>query len=393
MKSSTVYILIIVVSLLATVGIVVNKQVPRDELQAFFTSGTIPPSLIPKPRTVVRRSQEESDAQLELEQQVLEPVNLRNDNWEAVIEQAGRIPRIKQIPWERGDIEFALRAFPAGRCQILPTGSDVAPLGVEAGEPGESYLSVRKTAFVIGLQVDAAARRTLPNVSASMIEDYLARHAVAIQSTVFQHQNGMMTMAGPIYAAFSTRSGANLTLKPEPMVDDAIGNLAILGALPNDDPNDHSARTVALAFGYDRAVASNLATSTGKIRDYELLFLHLLPESENQGLTSGPAIAAFATTDGRETFQEIELSVAVPGKLLPDVMAMIRFDQFRLMGTYPANPVVTAVRNRVRFSASTQSVRQRLIGGNGNSPISFQKLLDELHRSSNLASVSGFESN
>jgi len=200
-------------------------------------------------------------------------------------------------------------------------------------------------------------------------------------------------MAGPIYAAFSTRSGANLTLKPEPMVDDAIGNLAILGALPNDDPNDHSARTVALAFGYDRAVASNLATSTGKIRDYELLFLHLLPESENQGLTSGPAIAAFATTDGRETFQEIELSVAVPGKLLPDVMAMIRFDQFRLMGTYPANPVVTAVRNRVRFSASTQSVRQRLIGGNGNSPISFQKLLDELHRSSNLASVSGFESN
>ncbi len=382
MNQSRIYIALSVVGVLLAIGIVVKKKIPQDEWNQFVTNGTIPKTLIPSPRKSRVEDAASEDASQEEAMTSLEPVGAEVKDWTELLVHAGAIPRLEQIPWGREDIERAISNFRGGVCRMLPVGTDIYPLPKEMGEIGNPVISFRKSAIVVGLKMDPAGQRELPTVSKGSIESYLANHSLALQATVFRNQEGKLTFAGPVEAAFVSRTSQGQTVSPEPMIKDAVANIRMLGSIPNsDDPNDFSTRTLVLAFSYQRDVGGGKSgLGTTKVTDYELIFLHLVEDQVS--LLREPTLIAFATTDGRQKFQEIK-----PSPTAPNVTATIRFEEFTLMGIYPASPVVTGVRCLSQFSAPTSNIEQRLAGNDQLPPISLSKLLDEIHLASTMGGV------
>ncbi|SFH84682.1 hypothetical protein [Planctomicrobium piriforme] len=379
MNHPRTFIFLSVVGLLIAAAIVLSKKVPQDEMQLLFSKGVFPQSLMPKrvepaaPRTGPHSVDEK-----------LEPVvvDQKIESWDEVLQITGSIPRIAEIPWERAEIEKAIRANSGGKCRLLPPGAEVVPLPTVLGTSENPITSFRQTAFVVGLKMDPVARRTLPSLSKSSIEDYLSQHTLAVQASVIRAESGNSTFAGAVQAAFISRSSPTTTAVPESMIGEAIGNIHILGALPNsDDPEDQTARTIILAFAYSRDLLSQATNTLSTMPDYELLFMHLVKDD----MADEPVIATFATTDGRATFQEIDPVNNSSMLTNPDVVASIRFEEFKMMGLYPADPVVTGVKNRVRFSTPTEKIRQQLRGSGATPGVPLQKLLDELHEGTVLA--------
>src|SRR5690606_14033216 len=103
--------------------------------------------------------------------------------------------------------------------------------------------------------------------------------------------------------------------------------------------------------------------STGEANCYELIFLHLMPGSTDEQ----PSLAVFGTTDNLRTFQETSLSTQLLGSGPPAVLATIRFNEFTMMGLYPAKPLVTGIRHRIRSSVPVSHIQQRLQSGGGQS--------------------------
>ncbi len=384
MNASRIYTILSVVGLLLTVVIILQKKVPQPEWQKFFTEGTLPPSLVPasSPRVAkIGESDSERDS-VETPVTSLEPVGTELKDWNDLLSRTVAIPRLNEIPWERQEIELAQRAFRSGASRLLPAGEDVFPLPEELGEITNPIFSFRKSAVVVGLQVDPAAQQQLPKLSRGEIEGYLNKHALALQAMIYRNQQGDMTFAGPVDAAFTTKSTPGTTAVPEAMIKDAVQNIRLLGAIPNSTKvGDPTTRTLVLSFSYQRDLLDPGALRPTLVTDYELLFLHLV--KDEAGLLKEPTIAAFATTEGRKNFIEIQ-----PTGNAPNIMASIRFDEFKLMGLYPASPVVTGVRCQSRYSTKTEDIRARLRGGVDLPPISLGQLLDELHEGAAFAGSS-----
>ncbi|WP_437193831.1 hypothetical protein [Planctomicrobium sp. SH527] len=384
MKSAQIYIALSVVALLLSVGIVVQKSIPQEEWNQFYATGRIPPSLIPPAKA--KKSQKSGEAPLDegdeglVAETELAPIDETVKSWDELLIRAGNVPRLSEIPWETQEIESILKRTRGIECRLTPPGTDTAPYPERLGTEELPVVSFRKTAVVVGLNVDPSAQRLLPKVSRSAIEDYLNKHMLAIQATIFQNKEGETTFAGPIQAAFVSKSSQSTTIAPEPMINDAVRNIRLLGALNSPEQQDQlAARTLVLAFKYSRDLADGLATSSIPVDEYELLFLHL-PTDDYAG-NGEPTIVAFATTDGRKKFMQIANPI-VKRTLTPTVTASVRFDEFKLLGIYPASPVVTAVRTRSTDAVDTELVIRRLRGEDGLAQISFNKLLDEMYHAS-----------
>jgi hypothetical protein len=281
-----------------------------------------------------------------------------------------RIPLLKQLPWSEPDIASAFKQSLGRSCRLLPPGTEVFPSQLNLAKSDAGANTRRLLALTVGLKVDAAARNQLPKLSKGAIESYLDQNLLAIQPDVVRNAAGDVSFTGLVRSAFFARSSPRNTRDAEAMINDAVGQFRVLGAIPAEGRPD-LIKTLVLAFSYtrDEGNTTGLVTATP---EFELLILHLLEKSAR----SEPEIAVFATTDGRETFQEID----VPKTLLtPSVTASIRFDSFKMMGLYPADPIVTGVRNRTRSSVPIAAFRSRLEGTQGQPQQSLADLLEDFH--------------
>lgn len=375
MSHPRLFMFLTVMSLIGAAGVVVTKYASYDELYRFVTTGEYPPSLLkraePKP-VVTQRSVEEILTVQTAQTQ---------DDLDRLISD---IPKISSIPWLRSEILHLFQTAGGRQCQMLPPEVPVSPSLLSSVNSDEAEVtSLRETAFVVGLTMDPAARKSLPSLTKSSIESYLNQHLLAVQPIIYHNARGEALFGGKIQSAFFMKARPEVTRTPEPMINEAMQGFRVLGVLSDEqsrtEPTDF--RTLVLAFAYMRAAGA----ASKPVQDYELLFLHLLPKHEGGG--SQPQMAVFATTDGREMFQELELSTETSAQPVPSVMASIRFDDFTMLGLYPAKPVVTGVRNRVRQSYPVRMIRSRIQTNSDHPAQSFQKLLDELHGETALQTV------
>jgi len=379
MNQSRIYITLSVLGIFLAIGIVLQKKVPREEWNQFFTEGTFPKSLTPAPsERRVSPSHAGEDGEETSEVYAIPEVSEDVKDWNELLTHLDGIPRLKSVPWETTEIEEILKSFRAGSCQLLPPNTDVFPLPVEIGEITNPIMNFRKGSIIVGLAMDPAAQRQLPKLSKGEIEGYLARHMLTLQATIFRNREGQVSFAGPVNAAFVAKSAPRTTIAPEKMIQDAIGRIKLLGILSeNESLEDKSARTLVFSFAYERDMQGTgivpLTTT-----DYELFFLHLI--KDEAAIFTEPSIITFATTEGRKNFVEIK-----PSETAPNITASIRFNDFKLMGLYPANPVVTAVKSQSVFSALVDDIRNRLRGDIGLPPITLSQLLDEIHQSAGTA--------
>lgn len=374
MKSTTIYFLIAAAAVIGSAVIIVTKKIPQEELHLLFTKGVIP-------ETVIRGKASRPGAgvsDLVAAQEPAPPLERTDEELKRVL---SLVPVLEEIPWSSYQIAQMYANKTARPCLLLPPGTPVEMMpGIQVAEATEfgKLVGKRSTAFQVGLMVDRRARATMPSMSKATIENYLDQHLLAIQPEIFQSRTGEYLLTGDIHAAFFSRKSPSVTGDPDPMIRDAVRSLRVLGVLPPAAPEEATEealpRTLVMAFAYkrDRDLSSTL--SLGPQDEFELLFLHLLPQSQPGG---GPNLAVFATSDGCKVFQELDTSSNTSYGATPAVMASIRFESYN-MKVIPQDPVVTAISNRVRNSMSVEELRIR-VASKGDSASSLELVLDEIH--------------
>jgi hypothetical protein len=161
------------------------------------------------------------------------------------------------------------------------------------------------------------------------------------------------------------------------MIATSIGELRTLGAYWHDDQQftPASCRTLILGFRYTLDVDSTTVRGNPK-REYEIVFLHRLPEST----VSKPKLAVFATSDARTQFHLLEETDPESVEQLATVSADIRFADTRLAGMYPQAPVVTRVYHSAILSVPVELVKSQIAGLGGTLPEDgFSGILDQLY--------------
>jgi len=286
------------------------------------------------------------------------------------------MPVIRTVPWERQELgrEFR-RAGSQLSCSLLEPGIDVvqpliAPTAGVAGPIG------RQTAFSLNLEVDPAAKSTLPRVARGAIESYLESNQLSIQPTYYHTAEGQPFFGPQVRAAFVAVTSPEKTTEAEAMIVTAINELRTLGYYW-DQPTalvPAQVRTMVLAFRY--SLDTNIA-GTGKSpsdQEYELLFLHLLKDST----ATAPKVAVFATSNGRNELNLLDTTDPLTAQQKSVIAARVRFGEFNMMGMYPSNPVVTGVFHQAQLSLPVDSIKALLEGFASGKPRSLPDVLDEL---------------
>lgn len=384
MKSSIIYFSISALALMASVVIVVCKKIPQEELHLLVTKGVAPMSLLRKSGPVRARG---SDPETVLLAEA--PMEVRTD--EELQKVLSQLPVLKEIPWHPSEIADLYSNHQARPCRLLNPGvsTDAGFVGLEETAPAVgTSVSRFNTAFLIGLAIDAKGRAKLPFATKSTIENYLDEHMLAIQPEICRRADGQVFLTGQVRAMFFSKKSPSVSLAPEPMIQESISNLRVLGVLPGarpapepfgqvslDESDLSLPRTLVMAFSYlrDRPLETSITLTAQP--EYELIFLHLLPKSDMSGT---PSLAVFATANGCTGFQELNLA-AQDRRRTPAVQANIRFDKFKLFNQYPSDPIVTGLSNQIRSDLTVQEVQSRLAGRNGTPAVSLQQLLEELH--------------
>jgi hypothetical protein len=288
------------------------------------------------------------------------------------------LPAIRTVPWERQELgrEFR-RAGSQLSCSLIEPALDViqpliAPTAGSAGPIG------RQTAFSLNLEVDPAAKATLPRVARGAIESYLESHQLSIQPVYYHTPNGKPFFGPQVRAAFIDAATPQKTVEPETMIVESIKELRTLGYYWNNEAAlvPEEARTLVLAFRY--SLETHIA-GTGKSasnQEYELLFLHLLKDST----PTAPKLAVFATSNGRNELNLLESTDPMSAQQKSVIAARVRFGEFNMMGMYPANPIVTGVFHQSKLSLPVDSVKALLEGIGAGKPRSLSDVLDDLHR-------------
>jgi hypothetical protein len=287
------------------------------------------------------------------------------------------IPTLEEIPWARGKISRLFHsANQVSPCQLFPPGMQTMeqPATPRQGMAGPIG---RLPVFSVALRIDPDARAALPDLSKDMIESYLDDHIITLQSSLYHNEQGAVYFGDQLGAAFSVRKSSSFTLKPEQMVADYVSEFKTLGLFspPDFDGNIDDLRTLVLAFRYDSQEKRLTTSATSQVREYELIFLHLL-KTEN---SFPPKVAVFVTSEGRTKFHELDMVSTQMLTNVPSIIATIRFDKFNLMGMYPANPIVTGIHHQSRLTLPSESVRSKMLGLGGQDQMLLSDLLDELH--------------
>ena len=235
----------------------------------------------------------------------------------------------------------------------------------------------RRCAFSIRLQVGKELGDGLPSVTRGIIEDYLKSHQLTIQPTFYYNEQAKLILSPVIRAAFVRIDVPEQASPAESMIATSIRELRTLGTYWNDTatftPTD--CRTLVLGFRYTLDV-EGVAAKPNAQREFELVFLHLLPEATLQN----PKLAVFATSDARTQFHLLEESNPDTVEQLAAITADVRFADSKMMGMYPETPVVTKVRHRALLSIPAELVQSQIEGLAGKGPTGgFSGVLDELY--------------
>lgn len=282
-----------------------------------------------------------------------------------------QIHSIAEVPWQDAQINRAFNQSKDFACQLLLPETAVKP-PLTRLPLGRRGVMGRMAAVTLGLEIDSAADLKLPKASAGAIRSYLVEHRLAIEPIVFQNEHGAAYFGTDCRAAFYENAYPISTIKAEALIEEAIGKFRAIGVLR--ESKDADGRTLVMAFRY--VDSTQMTSLTGsKPRDVtELLFLHLA-ESSTDKL---PRLEVFATTDSRENLHRLSTDTdSVIQDPLPTIAASIRFDNFVLMGLYPAKPVVTGIRLRSSGVISRDTIMKLTGTGPENDRITFQSLLDQ----------------
>lgn len=298
------------------------------------------------------------------------------------------MPVLRAVPWERQELgrEFRTAGSQLSSSLIEPGLTVIQPL-IEP-TPGAAGPIGRQTAFSLNLEVDPAAKATLPRVARGAIESYLESHQLSIQPVYYHTTNGKPFFGPQVRAAFVAVATPEKTTEPEAMIVESVKELRTLGFYWNNEaafvPDE--ARTMILAFRYTLDTDITGTTKTSSNQEYELLFLHLLKDST----ATAPRLAVFATSNGRSELNLLESTDPTSAQQKSVIAARVRFGEFNMMGMYPANPVVTGVFHQAKLSLPVDSVKALLDGIGAGAPRSLFDVLDDLHRRSITGDTSDF---
>ncbi|HQX52590.1 MAG TPA: hypothetical protein PLR25_21900 [Planctomycetaceae bacterium] len=288
------------------------------------------------------------------------------------VPQPKDIPVLKAIPWTLDGVgrEFR-RAGAEMSCNMLPVGLDIVQPLAEPVVGNERPLG-RQIAFVMDLQIDPAAVSTLPRVTRGAIESYLSSHQMTIQVVYFQNAKGELFFGPQVRAGFVSLASPERSTEPEAMIIRSIKEFRTLGVYWNQktELEPAKARTLVLAFKYNLQKVGSTASN----QEFELIFLHLLPEST----ASSPKLAVFATSNGRTQLELLETCDPSSAVQTPVVSAHVRFGEFNMMGMYPSNPIVTGVFHKAQLSLPVDSFKVLLEGFASGTARSLTDVLDEL---------------
>lgn len=285
---------------------------------------------------------------------------------------------ISSIPWDAKELARLYRdTGMENSCELIESGADVV-VPITPLPAGSSGALGRRSAFSIHLQVGKTLGDGLPGVTRGIIEDYFKAHQLTIQATLYQTERGKLVIGPVLKAAFVQLESPVRTVPPEAMIAKSIGELRTLGAYSVDAANftPDAARTLVLGFRYTRD--ADVVTGQQNVqREYELLFLHQLPDST----PDTPRIAVFATSDARTQFHLLEECDPQEAAQLAAITADVRFADVKLLGMYPEAPVVTRVRHRSLLSIQVDMVKAQIAGLAGKPPAGgFSAILDEYYR-------------
>jgi len=288
------------------------------------------------------------------------------------------LPVIRTVPWERQELgrEFR-RAGSQLSCSLIEPALDViqpliAPTSGSVGPIG------RQTAFSMNLEVDPAAKASLPRVARGAIESYLESHQLSIQPVYYHTADGKPYFGPQVRAAFLDVAAPKKTVEPETMIVESVKELRTLGYYwTNEDALvPEEARTLVLAFRYSLETYIAGAGKSASNQEYELLFLHLLKDST----ATAPKLAVFATSNGRNELNLLENTDPMSAQQKSVIAARVRFGEFNMMGMYPANPIVTGVFHQSKLSLPVESIKALLEGIGAGKPRSLSDVLDDLNR-------------
>lgn len=284
---------------------------------------------------------------------------------------SSRVPTVEDysqldsVPWEFKEINRLFRSAGTERsCQLLEPGIDVVqPLA--KGVKGQAIPLGRRSAFGIRLQIGKEMGSGLPGISRGYIEDYLKSHQLMIQPSFYQDGDGKVFPGPDMRAALYKVEGPYLTALQEEMIKTSVGDLRTLGAYwqKGKDFNASSIRTLILAFFYEKDPDRGAVQPVPE-REFELIFLHLLPDAT----PDDPKLCVFATSDGRTQFHLLEETDPDQPEQPANVNADIRFADVQLLGMLPRLPVVTRVKHRSLLTVPVEMVKAEIEGLAGKPP-------------------------
>lgn len=285
---------------------------------------------------------------------------------------------LEAVPWDMRDISKLYRdAGLENSCELLSAGVDVIQPLVEP-KPNAAGPLGRRTAFSIHLQVGKQLGAGLPSVTRGIIEDYLNAHQLTIQPTFYYNEEGRLILSPTIRAAFVRLDSPERAAVAEAMIETSIHELRTLGTYWNGKEQFTPAdcRTMILGFRYTLDV-NEITQKSNAQREYELLFLHLLPEST----VANPKVAVFATSDARTQFHLLEEIDPSSKDQMPTITAEVRFADVKMMGMYPQAPIVTRVHHLALLSIPVDLVQAQMAGlGDAASAVGFSEILDLYYR-------------
>jgi len=284
---------------------------------------------------------------------------------------------LDEVPWNLGDVSKKFREASVERsCELLEVGSEVIQPLLDV-KPDVAGPLGRRCAFSIQLQLGKESSANLPNLTRGIIEDYLKAHQLTIQPSYYYNEKGRLILSPKIRASFVRLDAPKQSTAAESMIAKSIQELRTLGAYwDKSDPfTPADCRTLIVGFRYTLD-SQPIAGKTNPKLDYELVFIHLLPQSTLQK----PKVAVFATSDARTQFHLLEESDPDSELQLAAITADVRFADSKMMGMYPDRPVVTRVYHKALLSVPVELVQSQIAGLTGVPPEGgFSGVLDTLY--------------
>ncbi|MBL8809290.1 MAG: hypothetical protein JNM43_03850 [Planctomycetaceae bacterium] len=287
---------------------------------------------------------------------------------------------VRKIPWERRDITMLYRdAGAEASCVLLDPGVELLQPLAKARK-GEPSVLGRQPVFTIQLHPSADADQPLANATRGMIEDYLKSHQLTIEAQLYADALERAFVGPAVRAAFVAVADSKKTIPAEPMIQSSIAELRTVGAIWEGDAefSPGACRTVLLGFRYTRDTAVKEEKGSAE-REFELVFLHRLPDSS----AADPKIVVFATANGRTEFHLLQpAALTAETQQTVTIQADVRFMDSKMMGMYPEAPVVTRVRHNSMMTISVDLVKAQyekaLVDKPGNG--AFSSVLDDLYK-------------